>query len=70
MSLHASTAARRIAAAAAVTCAAALAPAAALASPGTHAGTARTSTPACATSGLDVWLNTQEAACATLRITS
>jgi Protein of unknown function (DUF4232) len=57
MNLRASAAARRIVAAAAVTCAAALAPAAALASPGTHTGTAVT--PACATSGLDVWLDTQ-----------
>jgi len=58
MHLHASTAARRILAAAAVTCAAALAPAAALAVPGHHTGAARTATPACATSGLDVWLDT------------
>jgi hypothetical protein len=58
MHLHVSTAARRILAAATVTCAAALIPAAALASPGHHAGTARTATPACATSSLDVWLNT------------
>lgn len=58
MNLRASTGARRTLAAAAVTCAAALAPAAALASDG-HAGAARTTTPACATSGLDVWLNTQ-----------
>jgi hypothetical protein len=59
MNLHASTAARRIVAAAAVACAAALAPAAALASPGPHAGAAWTATPPCATPGLDVWLNTQ-----------
>jgi hypothetical protein len=59
MHLHASTAARRILAAAAVTCAAALAPAAALAAPGHHAGPSQAATPACATSGLDVWLNTQ-----------
>jgi Domain of unknown function (DUF4232) len=59
MNLRTSTAARRIIAAAAVICGAALAPAVALASPGTHAGPARTATPACATSGLDVWLNTQ-----------
>lgn len=59
MNLRVSAAARRIVAAAAVACAAAVAPAAALASPGTHAGKARTATPACATSGLDVWLNTQ-----------
>jgi len=58
MNLHVSKAARRILAAAAVTCAAALAPAAALAVPGHHAGAARTATPACATSGLDVWLDT------------
>ena len=57
MHLQASTA-RRILAAAAVTCAAALAPAAALAAPGHHADAARTATPACATSGLDVWLDT------------
>ena len=59
MNLHAPTAARRILSAAAVTCAAALVPAAALASPDTHAGPARTATPSCATSGLDVWMNTQ-----------
>ena len=60
MTLHVSTTARRILAAAAVTCAAALAPAAALASPGSHAGAApAATTPPCATSGLDVWLNTQ-----------
>jgi Protein of unknown function (DUF4232) len=59
MNLHVSTAAWRILAAAAVTCAAALAPAAALASTGTHAGPARTATPSCATSGLDIWMNTQ-----------
>ena len=59
MNLHVSTAAWRILAAAAVTCAAALAPAAALASPTPHAGAARTAAPSCATSGLDVWLNTQ-----------
>ena len=59
MTLHVSTAARRILAAAAVTCAAALAPAAALAASGPHAGSARAATPSCATSGLDVWLNTQ-----------
>jgi hypothetical protein len=58
MKLHAPTAARRILAAV-VTCAAALVPAAALASPGPHAGAARIATPSCATSGLDVWLNTQ-----------
>jgi hypothetical protein len=46
-------------AAAAVTCAAALIPAAALAASGPHAGAAQATTPSCATSGLDVWLNTQ-----------
>jgi len=59
MNRHLSTAARRILAAATVICAAALAPAAALASPGTQAGAGRTATPSCATSGLDVWLDTQ-----------
>lgn len=59
MNLHASTAARRIFATAAVTCAVAFVPAAALASPGAHAAAARTATPSCATSGLDVWLDTQ-----------
>ena len=60
MTLHVSTTARRILAAAAVACAAALAPAAALASPGPQAGAApAATTPPCATSGLDVWLNTQ-----------
>ena len=59
MNLHASTTARRTLAAAAVSCAAALAPAAALASSGPHAGAAAATTPSCATSGLDVWLNTQ-----------
>ena len=60
MNLHVSTAARRILAAAAVTCAAALTPAAALAAPGSQAGAApAATTPPCATSGLDVWLNTQ-----------
>ena len=59
MNLHASRAARRILAAAAVTCTAALVPAAALASPGPHADAARIATPSCATSGLDVWLDTQ-----------
>jgi hypothetical protein len=49
----------RILAAGAVTCAAALVPGVALASPGAPAGTARAATPACPTSGLDVWLNTQ-----------
>jgi Protein of unknown function (DUF4232) len=55
MNLHASTVARRILASGAVTCAAALIPAAALASSGSGAGTA---TPACATAGLDVWMDT------------
>jgi hypothetical protein len=51
---------RRILAVAAVSCAAALVPAIALASPGSAAGPAKTTaTPACAASGLDVWLNTQ-----------
>jgi len=59
MNLRAPTAARRILAAAAITCAAALGPAAALASSGPQAGAARTATPSCATSGLDVWLSTQ-----------
>jgi len=44
--------------AATATCAAALVPAAALAAPGHHADAARTATPPCATSGLDVWLDT------------
>jgi len=65
MNLHASAAARRVLAAAAVTCAAALGPAAALASPGAHAGAAQTATPSCATSGLDVWLDTQGSGAAT-----
>lgn len=64
MNLYASTAARRILAAAAVTCAAALAPAAALASSGSAGGAARIATPACATSGLDVWLDTSGSAAA------
>jgi hypothetical protein len=59
MKLHASTAAWRILAATTATCAAALVPAAALASPSSHAAAARTVTPSCATSGLDVWLDTQ-----------
>lgn len=52
------TAARRLLSTGALACAAALVPAAALAAPGT-AHPARTATPACATSGLDVWLDTQ-----------
>jgi hypothetical protein len=60
MKLHASTATRRVLAAATVACAAALAPAAAGASVGPHqAGAAPAATPSCATSGLDIWLNTQ-----------
>ena len=59
MNRHLSTAARRILAGAAITCAAALAPAAALASPGPQAGSAHAAAPSCATSGLDVWLDTQ-----------
>jgi Protein of unknown function (DUF4232) len=53
------TAARRLLSTGALACAVALVPAAALAAPGgtVHAG--RTATPACATSGLDIWLNTQ-----------
>jgi Protein of unknown function (DUF4232) len=59
MNLRVSSATRRIVAAAAVACAtAALAPAAALASSGPHPG-ARIATASCATSGLDVWLDTQ-----------
>jgi hypothetical protein len=49
----------RILAAGAVTCAAALVPAAALASPGAPVGATHAGTPACPTSELDVWLNTQ-----------
>ena len=53
------TTARRLLAAGALAGIAALLPAAAYAAPSaaTHAG--RTATPACTTSGLDVWLNTQ-----------
>src|SRR5690349_5898638 len=52
------SAARRLLSAGALACAAALAPATALAAPGAaHVG--RVATPACATSGLDIWLNTQ-----------
>jgi hypothetical protein len=51
------TAARRLLAAGAFACAA-LVPASALAASGAAQGS-RTTTPACATSGLDVWLNTQ-----------
>lgn len=52
-------AARRLLSAGALACAAALVPAGALAAPGAAAHPGRTATPACATSGLDVWLNTQ-----------
>jgi Protein of unknown function (DUF4232) len=58
MRLHTLTPAR-LASAAAITCATALAPAAALASSAPHAGAVQATTPSCATSGLDVWLNTQ-----------
>ena len=52
------TAARRLLCAGALTCAAILVPASALAASGAvHAG--RTTAPACSTSGLDVWLDTQ-----------
>ena len=52
------SAARRLLSAGALACAAALGPAAALAAPGAaHGG--RIATPACTTSGLDIWLNTQ-----------
>jgi hypothetical protein len=51
-------AARRLLSAGALACAAALVPAAALAAPGA-AHASHTTTPACATSGLDVWLDTQ-----------
>jgi hypothetical protein len=53
------TAARRLLSAAALACAAALVPAAALAAPGAAAHAGRIATPACTTSGLDIWLNTQ-----------
>jgi Protein of unknown function (DUF4232) len=49
---------RRLLVTGAAACAAALVPASALAVPGAPAG-ARVATPACATSGLDVWLDTQ-----------
>ena len=42
-----------------VTCAAVLVPATALASSGSPASAARAAVPGCATSGLDVWLDTQ-----------
>jgi Protein of unknown function (DUF4232) len=50
---------RRILAAGAVTCAAVLVPANALASAGPPAPVARTVAPPCASSGVDVWLDTQ-----------
>src|SRR5260370_2490184 len=53
------TAARRLFLAVAFACTAALVPAAALAAPGAIAHTGHVATPACATSGLDVWLDTQ-----------
>ena len=52
------SAARRLLSAGALACAAALAPATALAAPGA-AYVGRIATPACTTSGLDIWLNTQ-----------
>jgi Protein of unknown function (DUF4232) len=52
------TAARRLLTAGALACAAALIPASALAAPGA-ARASHAATPACATSGLDIWLNTQ-----------
>jgi hypothetical protein len=58
MNLPTTIAARRLLCAGAFACAAALVPAAALAAPGA-AHTSRTATPACTTSGLDVWLDTQ-----------
>ena len=53
------TAARRLLAIGALACAAALVPASALAVPGAAAQAGAAATPACATSGLDVWLDTQ-----------
>ncbi len=53
------TAARRLFLAVAFACTAALVPAAALAEPSAIAHTGHVATPACATSGLDVWLDTQ-----------
>jgi uncharacterized protein DUF4232 len=58
MNLHGIGARRALAATAAVG-AAVLGPAIALASPGGQSNVARIATPACATSGLDVWLDTQ-----------
>ena len=51
--------ARRFFVAGAFAAAAALVPAAAIAAPGAAAHTDHVATPACATSGLDVWLDTQ-----------
>jgi len=53
------TAARRLLAIGALACAAALVPASALAVPGAAAQAGAAATPACATSGLDVWIDTQ-----------
>jgi uncharacterized protein DUF4232 len=53
------TAARLFFCAGAFACAAALVPAAAMAAAGAAARTSHVATPACATSGLDVWLDTQ-----------
>jgi hypothetical protein len=53
------TAARRLLAAGALAGAAALVPASALAAPGATARAGHITTPACTTSGLDVWLDTQ-----------
>jgi uncharacterized protein DUF4232 len=50
---------RRLFIAGAFACTAALVPAAALAAPGMAVHAAHLATPACATSGLDVWLDTQ-----------
>jgi hypothetical protein len=49
----------RLLAAVAVTCAAALVPASALAAPAGAVSNGHAATPACASSGLDVWLDTQ-----------
>jgi hypothetical protein len=53
------TATRRLLTAGAIACAAVLVPAAALAAPGAAAQAGHTTAPACATSGLDIWLDTQ-----------
>jgi hypothetical protein len=58
MNLH-STIARRTLVAAVAACAVAGGPAIAVASTGSGSNAARIATSACATSGLDVWLNTQ-----------